>query len=176
MEKPFRVFCYGSNMSSKRLKSKDRCPGAVFLCLAELQQYSFSFNKKSTQSIGSGKGNITFTGNPSDKVWGVVFEIPKNEELALDRAEGFNIGHYSKERIKVISEKQEFEVVAYIASDSKFIDNAEIPFDWYKNHCIKGAIEFNLPIEYIDFLHSFESKKDTDTKKSEEEFSIYQNS
>jgi gamma-glutamylcyclotransferase len=161
-------------MSSKRLTDKERCPGAISFGIAVLYQYVFSFNKKSKESIGSGKGNITFTGNPSDEVWGVVFEIPKNEEHALDIAEGFNIGHYSKEEIKVISEKQEFEVIAYIAN-SKFIDNAEVPFDWYKNHCIKGAIEFNLPIEYTDFLQSFGSKKDTDTKKSDKEFSIYQN-
>jgi gamma-glutamylcyclotransferase len=172
MEHTIKVFCYGSNMSSKRLKA--RCPGAVFSYVAELSQYSFSFNKKSTQGIGSGKGNIKYTGIPLDIVWGVIFEIPKDEEPALDEAEGFNIGHYLKVKLIVISEKQKIEVVAYIASDPEFIDNSEIPFDWYKNHCVKGAIEHNLPNDYIEFLKSFECKKDLNEQRSLENFGLYQ--
>ena len=173
MENTIKVFCYGSNMSSKRLKSPDRCPDAVFICVAELPKYSFSFNKKSTQGIGSGKGNITLTGNPADKVLGVVFEITKNQEPALDIAEGFNIGHYSKQKIRVITKEQEIEVIAYIATDPKFINASEIPFDWYKNHCVKGAIEYNLPKEYIEFIKSFDSKVDSNKKRSEDNFNIY---
>lgn len=45
------VFCYGSNMSSKRLKSKDRCPNAKFVCVATLPSYKFKFNKKSNLEL-----------------------------------------------------------------------------------------------------------------------------
>ena len=171
-----KVFCYGSNMSSKRLLAVNRCPGAKFLCTAFLEQYVFKFNKKSKLGIGSGKGNIIFTGSYSDIVWGLVFEIPEEEEKALDDAEGFGKGGYEKDPISVKNGNDNIAVIVYVARSSEYIDDTEIPFDWYKNHCIKGGIEFDLPKEYIKFLESFESKKDKNTTRSQEEFSIYQKS
>lgn len=171
-----KVFCYGSNMSSKRLKTEDRCPGAKFLCTAFIEQYVFKFNKKSTLGIGSGKGNIIFTGNSADIVWGIIFEIPEKEEKALDEAEGLGKGGYEKQSITVKNKNEDIDVIVYIAINSDYVDDTEKPFDWYKNHCIKGAIEFDLSTDYVKFLESFESKKDKNTKRSEEEYSIYLNS
>ena len=168
-----KVFCYGSNMSSKRLKMANRCPGAGFLCTASLEQYAFRFNKKSKLGIGSGKGNVIFTGNTSDIVWGVVFEIPEDEENALDDAEGFGKGGYEKEPISVNDGSDNIDVIVYMAKSLEYIDDTEKPFDWYKNHCIKGAIEFDLPKDYIKILESLESKKDENSKRTEEEYNIY---
>jgi gamma-glutamylcyclotransferase len=173
MEESIKVFCYGSNMSSKRLKSKERCPNAEFHSIAELSKYSFSFNKKSTSGGHSGKANISYTDDNQNKVWGIVFTITKDEELALDKAEGFNIGHYTKRKVKVNSEGQEIEAIIYIVGDKRLIDNNEIPFDWYKEHCLIGAREFSLPDEYIKKIEEIESKVDTDLTRVSKEKSIY---
>jgi gamma-glutamylcyclotransferase len=65
------------------------------------------------------------------------------------------------------------EVTAYYASRQEFLDDNELPFDWYKNHCVKGAEEFELPKPYVDFLKSFATKTDTNKKRVLEETSIY---
>jgi len=168
------VYCYGSNMSSKRLKR--RCSKAQFVCVASLPKYKFKFNKKSSLGIGSGKGNIIQTKDPNDIVWGVVFEIPRSEEAALDDSEGWKndgTGGYQKETITVNNNEEQIEVVAYIALNKDFLEENELPFDWYKDHCIKGAEEFGLPEDYIDFLKSFGAKKDTNNLRVIEETSIY---
>lgn len=168
------VFCYGSNMSSKRLKT--RCPNAQFVCVASLPEYKFKFNKKSNLGVGSGKGNIAASDNINDVVYGVVFEVPKSEEKALDDAEGWKedgSGGYDKEIISVYNENEVIEVVAYLATRQEFIDENESPFDWYKNHCVRGAEEFGLPKDYVDYLKSFSTKTDTNKKRVTEETSIY---
>lgn len=168
------VFCYGSNMSSKRLKL--RCPNAQFVCVATLPKYQFKFNKKSSLGVGSGKGNIIATNDPNDEVYGVVFEVPKSEEKALDDAEGWKedgSGGYEKDTITVKSNEEQMEVTAYFASRQEFIDDNELPFDWYKNHCVKGAEEFGLPKQYVAFLKSFATKADKNKNRVSEETSIY---
>src|SRR2546426_5243143 len=92
-------FAYGSNMSTDRLKSRG-VSSAKFFRVAELANHALRFHKRSVKD-GSGKANAYFTGNPSDTVRGVIFEIDRAEKTLLDRAEG--IGHgYTDTEITVI--------------------------------------------------------------------------
>lgn len=175
MENKIKVFCYGSNMSSKRLKL--RCPNAQYVCVAILSGYKFTFNKKSNLRVGSGKGNIISTQHKNDLVYGIVFEVPKSEENALDEAEGWkedDSGGYNKETIYVNCNDELIEVFVYIATKQEFIEDGEKPFDWYKNHCVKGAEEFKLPDSYIEYLKSFTTKTDTNKMRIHDETSIYE--
>ena len=45
--------------------------------------------------------------------------------------------------------EEEVECVSYIATDKKYINNDLNPHDWYKEHCLIGAKEHNLPPDYI---------------------------
>ncbi len=65
------------------------------------------------------------------------------------------------------------ECIAYIATDTKFIDDKLIPYDWYKDHCLIGAREYNLPDKYIAMMDAFNSKVDTKTERANKEKSIY---
>lgn len=142
-------------------------------------QHSQAINSsliKKQFGIGSGKGNIVSSNDTSDVVYGVVFEVPKSEEKELDDAEGWKedgSGGYEKEIISVNNNDEVIEVVAYLATRQEFIDENELPFDWYKNHCVKGAEEFGLPKQYVDFLKSFATKTDTNKKRVLEETSLY---
>lgn len=94
----------------------------------------------------------------------------------MDDAEGWKedgSGGYEKEIISVNNNDEVIEVVAYLATRQEFIDENELPFDWYKNHCVKGAEEFGLPKQYVDFLKSFATKTDTNKKRVLEETSLY---
>jgi gamma-glutamylcyclotransferase (GGCT)/AIG2-like uncharacterized protein YtfP len=163
--KKIKLFCYGSNMSSLRLKSSDRCPSAEFHSIAYIEGYKFEFNKKSTKDGGSGKGSITHTGNKNDKVWGVVFLISPDEKKKLDSKEK---GYESREVDLQTIDGSLFKANAHIVKEQKDIDKSLLPFDWYKEHCLRGAAQFKLPAEYQEFLRGFKDKPgNEETKKLE---------
>jgi gamma-glutamylcyclotransferase len=86
-------FAYGSNMSTLRLAV--RVPSARRLCIGRLPEHRLMFHKKS--SDGSGKCDAFCTGNTSDFVIGVLFDINESEKKALDNAEGLGKGYMEKE-------------------------------------------------------------------------------
>ena len=47
------------------------------------------------------------------------------------------------------------------------------PFDWYKEHVLRGAKENGLPVEYIRSIENIEHTEDSDTKRRSDELSIY---
>ena len=81
-------FAYGSNMCTERLRR--RVPSAVPLRIAKLLNHSLRFHKRSDD--GSGKSDAHFTGEPTDMVWGVIFEIVARQKRNLDQAEGLGYG------------------------------------------------------------------------------------
>ena len=163
------VFCYGSNMSSKRIKK--RCPSARFLSTAYLTRYKFGFNKVS--SDGSSKGNIIFTGLENDLVRGVIFEISQTEKIELDRAEGLGSG-YDEQTIAVRGNDSELiQVQVYLATGLEYLNETLLPFDWYHEHCLRGAREFNLLGGYIGLIEDFNRKIDENGERRKKELSIY---
>jgi hypothetical protein len=108
-------------------------------------------NKQSKD--GSGKANLV----ESDGcvVWGVLFEIPADQIQALDDAEG----GYTRQPFTVVSaEENELEAEAYV---SDHLTPNPVPYDWYKDYIVKGAIEHGLPIEYVRKLEVLPSKPDS---------------
>jgi gamma-glutamylcyclotransferase len=139
-----KIFCYGSNMSSERIT--ERCSSSRFISRASVIGWKLLFNKRSKD--GSGKANLVYTGDES-LVWGVIFDITEDQKPILDKFEGLGWG-YDELKLKVISDLgEEIECVCYIATDGKYLDNNLKPFDWYKEWCLKGAKQHNLPSEYI---------------------------
>ncbi len=139
-----KIFCYGSNMSSERIT--ERCSSSRFISRATVIGWKLLFNKKSKD--GSGKANLVYTGDES-LVWGVIFDITEEQKPLLDKFEGLGKG-YDEVKIRVINDLgEEVECVCYIATEEKYLDNSLKPFDWYKEWCLKGAKQHNLPSEYI---------------------------
>ena len=79
----FLYFAYGSNMSERRLR--DRVSSAKVIGTGVLHNYCLTFNKYSKKD---GSGKCTIEWSESDKVYGVLFKINKDEECKLDKAEG----------------------------------------------------------------------------------------
>ena len=158
------VFAYGSNMSSLRLK--ERSPSARRIAIARLITYKLGFNKKSKKD-NSTKANIFKTDDPNDFVWGVIYEISKNDKSQLDKHEE---GYEAKE-VQVLDSKQNyFDVVAYMAISGEYLNEDDLLYDWYKEYVIKGGEENDLPKEYLDTLKGIKFKIDPDEERRRTNF------
>ena len=132
-------------MSTPRLRY--RVPGCRFAFVARLPNYKLCFHKRSKD--GSAKCNAFRTAEPTDVVFGAVYELPTNEKPALDRAEGLGAG-YHEEILHVLSPQDEKVTVhAYIA-DVTFTNDSLQPYSWYKDFVLAGAAEHQPPPEYIE--------------------------
>lgn len=62
--------------------------------MAELRSYELKWHKRSND--GSAKCDVTQTNNASHIVYGVLYDIPAREKLALDKREGLGHGYDEK--------------------------------------------------------------------------------
>ncbi len=61
----------------------------------------------------------------------------------------------------------------FLKADENYIDDNLVPYDWYMNHILTGAAEFNLPSEYITELKRLRTKEDTKAERKKRELGIY---
>ena len=159
-------FAYGSNMSTPRLQA--RVPSAQPVCVARLHSHQLRFHKHGRD--GSAKCDIAPGVHPDDIVYGVVFEILTADKPALDHAEGLGKGYEQKTVMVVNDETETLNAFAYYAAH---IDATLKPYHWYKEHVLRGALEHQLPNEYLKTLESIGSQPDPDRARHDLELSIY---
>ncbi|MDM1071300.1 gamma-glutamylcyclotransferase [Empedobacter brevis] len=160
-----KIFTYGSNMNLDRLK--ERVPSANKLLNVFIKGYTIKYNK--TSKDGSSKANIIETGNDSDIVWGVIFEIDDSEKANLDRAEGLGQGYNESILSFWDLENNPYKAQVYIADESS-INEELLPYDWYKEYIVSGAKENGLPEEYIEKLEAINFIEDMDTERRDKNF------
>lgn len=153
-----KYFAYGSNMSLARLKQ--RVPSALRCGHFKLVGHSLKFHKLGQDN--SGKCDAFYTANKSDYVLGALFEIDEADKIHLDKAEGLGFG-YDEKQVSLLNDHNE-KVQAFLYSATQ-IDVHLMPYSWYKNHVLIGAIESSLPKEYIDRIKSVESLDDLDKNR-----------
>lgn len=160
-------FAYGSNMSVERLATRVNTMEKV--CIAILSGYSLKFHKVSKKD-GSGKCDAAYTGNPSDKVYGVLCSVRIDELAALDRFEGRGYG-YERKQVVLISESGEtFNAESYIATN---VNPNLRPYSWYKEHVLRGAQANGLPEEYVAMIEAVVTDEDPDKERHARELAIY---
>lgn len=162
------IFTYGSNMNLNRLTQ--RVPSAVKVCNVILPGYKLVCNKVSKKD-GSAKANIIKTDNLTELLWGVLFTIDKTEKTLLDKAEGLGKG-YNEDTLTFSDETNNPYVAQVYIADSKTIDNNLLPFDWYKDFIVSGAIQNKLPVEYISQLKSMGFVHDHDEERRTKNYAI----
>jgi len=133
-------FAYGSNMKFERIS--ERIKDVEYIDIGCLFDYKLLCNKKSVD--GTGKANIVYS--PDDIVWGVLFGMDDNYANKLDRIEQ----GYDRERFEINTDSGKINANAYISTNI----TDSLPSNSYKNHIVQGAIEHNLPDEYIEYLVS----------------------
>ena len=160
-------FAYGSNMALERLRS--RVPSAERICCGLLSGHQLKFHKRG-RADGSGKCDAEHTGNPNDKVLGVLYSIRSDELPFLDKVEGCGHG-YERHRVKVASGTNDaLDAETYIATD---IASDLRPFDWYKEHVLRGARAADLPADYIASIDAVIADEDPDDERRALELGIY---
>ncbi len=160
-------FAYGSNMAVARLKR--RIPSAGKIGVANLPGHRLTFHNASTKD-GSAKCDAFLTGEAEDLVLGVLFRMDPAEKAILDRYEGLGV-EYRDTFVPVTLEcGGEEEALIYYATN---IDNSLLPYHWYKEHVVRGAVENALPKDYIRGIESFVSIDDPDLERHAMELSIY---
>lgn len=163
-------FSYGSNMSRRRLQA--RVPSARFVAVAALPEHRMVFHKRS-RADGSAKCDAEYTGNPDDRVIGIVWDIAASEKGELDRVEGLGFG-YDEKIVEVITGQGErLSTQIYVATD---VDPALTPYRWYWEHVRIGARENRFPAEYVAWIERVTVAEDPEPERHHRELSIYTDS
>ena len=167
----FLHFGYGSNMLLKKLQNDGcedghrRCPTAEKKSNCKIKKHRLRFWKKSRD--GSGKCYIEYTGNDEDVVYGVLFSIDEIDHGYLNREEGAtsqNSG-YKEEKVSVITVDGEVQAFTYTINGEDKIDKTRKPYSWYKKQVVQGAIENDLPKDYIKTIEDVKSEIDDDRER-----------
>jgi len=154
------IFSYGSNLCFTRIH--DRIGSVKYISIGRLLYHQLKIHKRSTD--GSAKADAFETGNKSDFVLGVVYDIDPSEKQTLDRFEGLGAGYDEKE-VSIILNSQELVTAQMYCANKSFIDSSLRPFSWYLKYIIIGATDYGFPDEYIKQLKSISSIADSNKKR-----------
>lgn len=158
--KRITIFSYGSNMCSTRLRA--RTPSARLLGVARLDRYQIRFHK--TGQDGSAKANALASDAPGAALWGVLWEILREEKAALDRAEGLGNG-YDECMVRVTArDGTVYDARMYVAQAGA-IDESRRPFSWYTGYVLAGALEHGLPDAWVETLRAIPARPDPDAAR-----------
>lgn len=158
-------FAYGSNMSRARLQS--RVPNAeLYAAGCILRQHKLCFHKVGMD--GSGKCDALFTGDATDSVEGVVYRIDAQGLAQLDRFEG--TGYDQKIVTIILPSGEPVDAITYCANTT---DPTLIPFDWYRQHVLTGALEAGLSESTIRMLQALPEQFDRNRSRRDRELKIY---
>ena len=161
-----KYFAFGSNLASARLLQ--RIPAASVSCVATLSEHQLCWRKNDRGQ--SGKCDIDFTGDRDHLVYGVLYHMTHDEKLELDVYEtaGFGYDHKTVEVTTLLGDS--IEAFTYFALD---IDHSQQPFHWYKEHVLRGALEHDFPLHYVEQIRATPSIDDHDPQRHQRELSIY---
>jgi gamma-glutamylcyclotransferase len=161
-----KYFAFGSNLASARLLQ--RIPAATVLTVATLSAHQLCWRKHDRGQ--SGKCDIAFTGDPDHLVYGVVYHMTADEKLELDIYETAGFGYDHKTIEVFTSDGNSIDAFTYFALD---IDHDQQPFHWYKEHVLRGALEHDFPLHYVEQIRATPSIDDHDTERHHRELAIY---
>ena len=163
-------FAYGSNMAAPRLQA--RIGSTRVVCVASLASHRLAFHKISNGD-GSGKCDAAYTGVASDRILGVVYSRAPSALTVLDRYEGRGMG-YERRRVEVRSFVDDaLEAEIYVATR---VDPSLRPFDWYKEHVLRGALAAKLPREYVAMIEAVAADRDPDAERRRRELAVHASS
>lgn len=155
-------FAYGSNMLAERIVR--RCASARVIGRATLPAHTVAFSKIGRD--GTGKATLVAAGDAAT-AHGVVFEMSRDDIATLDRIEGRGRGYHRIERaslnLSVCGSLT--EATTYIA-EPRHIDPDLVPFDWYRNLVLAGAVSHGLPQEYCAWLKAHPVRADDDAQRA----------
>ena len=159
-----KYFAYGSNMLTRRLTDPTRAPSAVACGVATVPGFVVRFHKVGAD--GSGKCTLVATGDRAAIAFGVLYEVADADAETLDRAEGVHTGGYVRRDVKPkMSAGRTRSAITYVAGE-RHVDTSRVPFDWYRDLVVAGAVEHGLPPRYVEELARVPAATDPDTARA----------
>ncbi len=168
MTRDFLYFAYGSNMFTHRLRA--RVPSAKAVGTGYIRKHRLCWHKRGWKD-GSGKCDISFTGDRDHRVYGVLFTMSFSGKAKLDRAEGLGNG-YDEKTVEVITPSGAVLAGTYYATA---VDPQLHPYTWYKRYVIEGAREHGLPETWVRTLDAVETIDDPDPERAQRETRLLDN-
>ncbi|KAK4222337.1 hypothetical protein QBC38DRAFT_490175 [Podospora fimiseda] len=146
-------FGYGSNLWLDQMSR--RCPSSPYTGIGLLRGYKWFINAR-------GYANIAPSSNPSDEVWGLIYDLTPKDEAQLDINEGVPVA-YEKRVIPVLftpkkgseeeEKKREVVVDMLVYIDFRRNKGGYKPREEYihrMNMGIKDALKEGVPKEYVE--------------------------
>lgn len=131
-------YAYGSNVCETKMA--ERCPGAVIVDVARLDDHRFVINERGVATVVPESGTT---------VHGLLWTISDENLRALDVVEGLDVGHYTRERTTVIrATGTPVEAEVYVACQ----DQPGPPRPGYLELVIDACRARALPAPYLDEL------------------------
>lgn len=156
MVEHIHYFAYGSNLLPLRLSQ--RVASSQSLGQAVLAGYRLAFHKKGSDA--SGKCNVFHTGLDEHQVIGVVYRMLASERLLLDQAESLGAGYeLAWQDVELAGESA---TVFFYQAPEAYIDDSLLPYHWYKQLVVQGALYHRLPEPWVAALQRVESRDDPD--------------
>ena len=150
-------FAYGSNLLIERIRLPERCPGARPVCVARLVGWRLAFEKRGTD----GSGKATVRPDLHGIVHGVLYDLPADERVRLDRVEGSG---YRPHEVRVHAESGPQAAWLYLGIE---LDEGMRPFRWYRDLVIAGARQHRLPASYAAAIAAVVAQADPDRSRAE---------
>ncbi|XP_061402491.1 gamma-glutamylcyclotransferase-like [Musca vetustissima] len=159
MAAKFYYFGFGSNLLAKRLHLQN--PTAVRIGPGKLENFRLDFNLTTDRWYGA---CATIVPNKGEYVWGAIWELDESDMEHLDNQEGVHQGIYTPITVSVYCptldsniECRAYHLCEQPDTNLNTLPINEIPSDrlpsaTYLKSLVKGAMESDIPYEYIDWL------------------------
>ena len=139
-------FAYGSNMNRTQVRQRAGEPAEEKLARLE----NFELNFDNVARGGTGTGNIAAV--EGRVVYGVLYRLTEEQLKKLDRFEGVP-EHYRRSEVNVLdAEGRKIAAQVYLA---RKVRRGLKPDRGYMQRIIEGAVEHDLPGDYIEQLKEF---------------------
>ena len=134
---------YGSNLNVGQMRM--RCPHATILGTSNLKGWELLFKGSKTGSY------LTIEPKEGSRVPVAAWEVSAEDELALDRYEGFPTFYYKKEMILPIKGIRSGKIrlrntFVYIMHEDRPLG---IPSNFYMQTCLSGYKSFRLDPQFL---------------------------
>ena len=98
-------------------------------------------------------------------MYGVLYEFDCQDKAALDSLEGKGNG-YSEQSLKFQLNGETYIPYVYVA-ESTYIDSSLVPYHWYKDLVLAGALYHGFPAKYVASIKAMPSKPDPDYERNQ---------
>ena len=140
---------YGSNLNKRQMMM--RCPGAKPVGTGFIKGYELLFKGSKTGAY------LTIEKKKGGRVPIAIWKVTKEDELSLDRYEGYP-NFYYKADLKIKLDEKEIDAFVYIMHEYRQLG---VPSDYYVETCLRGYLDFEFNPLYLTKAINISKEQDT---------------